>query len=149
MVAFGVLVLLGAMLSLPVIAWLMGLDGSVRHVYIDRVPAEGEGAYILTRQGVMQLYPWYIRWSELPDEAPVLDTASITGFAIAQKQFGPLDDYQLFRLNNGQRIDWVVANQREKQLFLDSGPLSPGDYMLVVQTDDMYGGQTYHYFQLR
>lgn len=148
-VGAGVTLLFGLLVSLPILPWAMGIVTDVKHVYIDQLPADNRGAYLMTRQGVMQLFAWYIEPEEFPQDAPVLDAASIQSIAIVQKQFDPPENFQLYNLNTNQIIPWQSFQQNGMQLILSPGQLAPGDYELAVPTDSMFGGNTMHFFTLQ
>ena len=65
-VVTGATLLLGAVATLPLLPWPMGIVTDAQHVYIEEVPAENRGTYLVTEQGVMQLYTWRIEPSQFP-----------------------------------------------------------------------------------
>ncbi len=148
-VIVGVSILAGTIISVPILTWIMGINGDVQHVYTETLPTDNRGAYLLTDQGVMQLFAWHLELDQVPEDAPTLDAAGLDAVAIVQKQFYPPEQYALLRIDAGVRIDWQSSRQEGTQLFLDPGPLQPGAYMLIVETDEMFGGRTYHYFRVR
>lgn len=144
----GVVVLLGLVAVLPVIPWTMGIVRNVKHVYTSSVPGENRGAYLVTDQGVMQLFAWYVEPSDFPEDAPTLDASSLHSIAIVQKQFSEPNQYQLYDMTTATLLDWTGVQKSGMKLTLIPGKLAPGRYMLVVPLDSMFGGVTIHYFQL-
>jgi hypothetical protein len=148
-VGLGVSLLLGSLVILPVLPWTMGIVTDVKHVYTPSVPEENRGAYLVTPQGAMQLYAWYVEPAIFPGDAPTLDADAIRSIVVVQKQFAAPEDYRLFNLTAGRPIAWQSARTQAMHLTLTPAPLPAGDYVLVVPTDSMFGGQTQHYFRLR
>jgi hypothetical protein len=148
-VVMGATLLLGAVAALPLMPWPMGIVADAQHVYIDAVPAENKGAYLVSEDGVMQLYTWRVEPADFPGDAPTLDSGTIEAIAIVQKQYDPPADYFLFDLTTNQAIPWQQSGEQDGRLVLQPPSLSAGDYMLVVPTDSMFGGKTWHYFRLR
>ena len=148
-VGLGAATLLGAVVSLPILPWGMGIVTQVKHVYTAQVPAENRGAYLVTGQGVMQLYSWYVEPADFPEDAPVLPKDSIKSITIVLKQFDEPDAYQLYDLGTNERIQWKDAKQEGIHLNLVPDTLPVGEYVLVVPTDSMFGGQTLHYFKIK
>lgn len=145
----GLLTIFALLASLPVLPWVMGIVTDMQHTLITELPEDNKGAYLLLDQGVMQLYTWRVEPVEYPTDAPLLEKDSLHAVAVVQKQFDPIDNFLLYNLTTGERFYWPEAEQSGTQLRLETGPLPPGDYMLVVPTDSMYGGNTYHYFRLQ
>lgn len=148
-VSSAALILLGSVAILPVMPWTMGIVGNVKHVYTTSVPEENRGAYLVTDQGAMQLFSWYVEPSDFPDDAPTLDLSSMQSIAIVQKQLSEPEDYRLYNLDTNQAIPWERSYKKDIQLYLSPEKLSAGNYMLIVPTDSMFGGKTVHYFRLR
>ena len=148
-VSGGATLLLGLVAILPVLPWDMGIVTGAKHVYIATVPSDNDGAYLVTGQGVMELYPWSVEPATFPSDAPALAATSVHQIAVVQKQFDDPSRFQLYDLSTGQLVRWSHAEQSGTKLTLDLGaPLSPGRYVLVRPTDSMYGGTTWHYFQI-
>lgn len=141
--------LVGLMAILPVLPWLMGIVTDAKHVYTDSVPEENRGAYLQTTNGAMQLYTWRVEPPNFPEDAPTLERASLQSIVVVQKLFDEVDRYRLYNLETNQQVQWVGSSSEAMQLTLAPPDLSPGPYMLVVPTDSMYGGNTWHYFRLQ
>ena len=138
-----------AIVSLPILPWTMGIVGDVQHVYTAELPAENRGAYLLTDDGVMQLYTWYVQPEEMPDDAPTLEAGRVHGIGVVQKAFSAPDDYQLYELDTGQRVPLGRAAEDGLQMRIDLGrTLAAGSYMLRVPLDSMFGGSSWHYFRI-
>jgi hypothetical protein len=148
-VVIGATFLLGAVASLPLMPWPMGIVTDAQHVYIDAVPAENKGAYLVSEDGVMQLYTWRVEPADFPGDAPTLASGTIDAVAIVQKQYDPPADYLLYDLTTDRAVPWQQGAEQDGRLVLQPPALSAGDYMLVVPTDSMFGGKTWHYFHLR
>ena len=144
----GVLLLFGLVLSLPILPWTMGIVTNAKHTYIAQLPTENKGAYLMTDQGVMQLFTWYVEPEEFPVDAPVLAAGSVQAVAVVQKQFDQPENYQLYSLTEQRLIAWKSFQTQGTQLILTPGPLAPGEYELVVPTDSMFGGTSEHFFAL-
>ena len=147
--AGGVLFLLTLLIALTVIPWATGLVVDAQHVYLAEVPQANRGAYLVTDQGAMQLYNWHLPLADLPSDAPVVAAADVQVLSVVMKQLDAPDAYLLYCLNAGTIVAWRAAWREGRQLLLDPGWLPPGDYLLAIPTDDMFGGKTYHYFGLR
>ena len=65
-VGAGVIFLFGLVISLPILPWTMGIVTDVKHVYMDYLPEDNRGTYLITSLGVMQLYSWYVEPEEFP-----------------------------------------------------------------------------------
>lgn len=138
-----------AIVSLPVLPWAMGIVGDVQHVYTAELPAENRGAYLLTDDGVMQLYTWYVRPDAMPEDAPTLHADRVHGIGIVQKALSEADEYQLYDLATGDQVPLGAATEQGMQMRIALGtPLAPGDYMLRVPLDSMFGGSSWHYFRI-
>ena len=148
-VSAGVIFLFGLVISLPILPWTMGIVTDVKHVYMDNLPVDNRGAYLITSLGVMQLYSWYVEPEEFPQDAPMLDAASIQSIAVVQKQFDVPDNYQLYDMTTAQIVPWKSFQKNGMQMILTPSSLSPGDYELVAPTDSMFGGDTMHFFTLQ
>ncbi len=146
----GVVIIFGALLSLSVLPWAMGIVTNVKHVYIPTLPTDNDGAYLMTDQGVMQLYSWYIEPDDFPSDAPTLQATNVHSVAVVLKQFDVPEHYVLMNGATGEQIRWGTVSQKGTQLILTPlNPLSPGEYELVAPTDGMFGGDTFHYFVLQ
>lgn len=148
-VGLGASLLLGAVAILPILPWPMGIVADAQHVFISQVPEENKGAYLVTGDGVMQLFTWRIEPPSFPDDAPTLDRDRVDAVVIVQKQFDEARNYRLYNLTSEQQVSWQAVSTDKQRLQLDPGPLEPGEYMLVVPTDSMFGGKTWHYFRLQ
>ncbi len=138
-----------AIVSLPILPWTMGIVGDVQHVYTATLPAENRGAYLLTDDGVMQLYTWYVQPEGLPEDAPALDGDRVHGIGVVQKAFSALDEYQLYDLDSGKRVPLGRATEDGMQMRIElARTLAPGSYMLRVPLDSMFGGSSWHYFRI-
>jgi len=145
----GAAVLLGSVAILPMLPWVMGIVTDARHVYTATVPTDNRGAYLVTDDGVMQLFAWHIQPEAFPSDAPTLDLGSIRVATVVQKQFSEVDSYQLLNLTTGQSVDWASSAVDGMQLTLrPAGDLPPGEYVFIVPSDGMFGGNSLHYFRL-
>lgn len=143
----GLLTMLGALLLLPVLPWAMGIVGPVTHVYTDTVPAENKGTYLVTDQGVMQLFTWRVEVPEFPADAPALSASTLREVAVVQRAFEEPAAFQLLALDDGgQIVPWAGSREGTGQLRLLLPPLPPGRYELVIPTDSSFGGVTRHFF---
>ncbi len=146
----GALIIFGALLSLPIMPWAMGIVKDVKHVYIPTLPADNDGAYLMTDQGVMELYEWYIEPDGFPSDAPTLQAANVHSIAIVLKQFDLPEHYILVNGTTGDQIRWGTVSKNGTQMILTPlEPLTPGQYELMAPTDGMFGGDTFHYFTLQ
>ncbi len=146
----GVTVIFGALIFLSVLPWLGGIVTNVKHVYINYLPTDNEGAYLMTDQGVMQLFAWNLELDDYPEDAPTLQAANVHSIAIVMQQFDLPEHYMLVNGTTGQQIRWGQISQNGTQLILTPAqPLQPGEYELTAPTDGMFGGDTYHYFTLQ
>jgi hypothetical protein len=148
-VVSGVVIIFGFVISLPILPWTMGIVKDVKHVYISQLPTENRGTYLLTSNGVMELFAWYVEPEDFPTDAPVLDATSIHSIAVVEKQFDAPENYELVSLNTNEVIPWKSFQQNGMQMIFDPGQLSAGDYELVTPTDSMFGGDTVEYFTLK
>ena len=144
--AFTILIVLMASVIVP---WIFGVVEDAQHVYQEDVPEENRGVYIITEAGVIQLFNWQLPLMALPDDAPVVDAESFQALSIVMKQIEPANSYQLFEMETGDLVSWQNAWRDGRQLLLDPGSLSAGDFMMVIPTDDLFGEKTYHYFRIR
>ena len=145
----GATALLGAVAILPILPWVMGIVTDAKHVYTPTVPTDNRGAYLVTDDGVMQLFTWHIQPDAFPTDAPTLEPGSIRAATVVQKQFAERDSYQLLNLTTGQEIDWASSAVDRMQLTLrPEGELPPGEYLFIVPSDGMFGGNSLHYFRL-
>ncbi len=146
----GVLIIFGALVSLSIMPWAMGIVGNVKHVYIPTLPTDNDGAYLMTNQGVMQLYSWYIEPDDFPSDAPTLQAANVHSVAVVLKQFDVPEHYVLMNGTTGEQIRWGSVSKKGTEMILTPlNPLAAGEYELIAPTDGMFGGDTYHYFILQ
>jgi hypothetical protein len=146
----GAVVIFGALLSLSVIPWFMGIVTDVKHVYISYLPTDNDGVYLMTDQGVMQLFAWSLEPDDFPTDAPILQAANVHSIAIVLKQFDVPEHYALMNGTTGDLIRWGSVSKQGTQLILTPlQPLDPGEYELTAPTDGMFGGSTYQYFILQ
>lgn len=148
-VGIGATVLLGSIAILPILPWVMGIVTDARHVYTATVPPDNRGAYLVTDDGVMQLFTWHVQPEGFPADAPTLELGSVRAATIVQKQFAEPDSYRLLNLATGQPVEWASSAAEGMHLTLrPAGELPRGEYMLIVPSDGMFGGNTLHYFRL-
>ena len=148
-IGLGTVVLLGSVAILPILPWPMGIVTDARHVFTAAVPAENRGAYLVTDQGAMQLFTWNVEPPDFPADAPTLDAGSIQAAAVVQKAFAELDSYRLTNMTTGHSLPWASSEAAGMQLTLHpAAELPPGDYALIVPSDGMFGGRSYHYFRI-
>ncbi len=146
----GVSIIFGALIFLSVLPWLGGIVTNVKHVYINYLPTDNEGAYLMTNQGVMELFEWYLEPDDFPVDAPTLQAANVHSIAIVMKQFDLPEHYVLVNGTTGQQVRWGEISKDGTQMVLTPAqPLQPGEYELTAPTDGMFGGDTYHYFTLQ
>ncbi|HZD78861.1 MAG TPA: hypothetical protein VE646_02315 [Actinomycetota bacterium] len=145
----GLTVLMGAVAALPAIPWLMGIVTNAKSSYTAEIPAENRGTYVVTPDGVTQLYSWSILLDQMPADAPVLERADVDMFAVVQKQFDRLSNYRLIHLADDAEIPLRLVSERGMQLLLRPERLAAGAYLFVVPSDSMFGGSTYQYFRIR
>jgi hypothetical protein len=144
-----VIALFASISSLPFLALAMGLTSqSVRSSWTATVPPENRGAYIVTSSGAMQLFDWYIEPDDFPGDAPTLDPTAVERIAVVQKQHVDPASYRLVHLTTNTVVGWASSSLDGMQLTLVPPPLAPGDYELIVPTDDMFGGSTSDFFRL-
>lgn len=149
-VGLGATTLFSLVIALPILPWTMGIVTAAKHVYIASVPASNPGAYLVTRQGVMELFAWYVEPPTFPSDAPDLFAGDVREVVVVQKQFDPPDRYRLYRFDDHTAITWRSAIRHGEQLTLvPAVPLRAGSYVLLRPTDSMYGGETFHYFRLK
>jgi hypothetical protein len=148
-VGIGVSALLGSIAILPVLPWVMGIVTDARHVYAAEIPRDNRGAYLVTDQGVMQLFTWYVQPDEFPRDAPTLPEGSVREIAIVQKAFDDQDRYQLIDLTANRSVALAPGSKDGMKLTLRPvGALPAAEYLLVVPLDGMFGGQSWHYFRI-
>ncbi len=146
----GAVIIFGALLSLSILPWAMGIVKDVKHVYIPSLPTDNDGAYLMTDQGIMELFAWYIEPDDYPSDAPTLQAANVHSIAIVMKQFDLPEHYVLMNGTTGEQIRWGTISKNGTQLILTpASPLQAGEYELSAPTDGMFGGETYHYFILQ
>jgi hypothetical protein len=147
---FSVTTILGLVAVLPLMPVYMGIwNKPFKSVYIQQVPDENNGVYMITDQGVMQAYSWSIQPDDFPSDSPALDYTSVQKFVVVSKVFDDPQNYTLFNITTGEQIRWMSISQQGVELTLDPGPLQPGQYELDTPTDSMFGGDTYQYFTLK
>ncbi|MEJ2209143.1 MAG: hypothetical protein P8129_08925, partial [Anaerolineae bacterium] len=56
--------------------------------------------------------------------------------------------YILYDLGRQHTVGWQSVERRGRQIILQPSIVGPGDYLLIVPTEDLLGGNTYHYFRL-
>jgi hypothetical protein len=148
-VGMGVTALLGSVAILPALPWVMGIVTDARHVYAAEVPLENRGAYLVTDQGVMQLFTWYVEPDGFPGDAPTLAEGSVREIAVVQKAFDDQDRYQLIDLTDNRTVSWSTSSKDGMRLTLvPEAALAAADYLLVIPLDGMFGGQAWHYFRI-
>jgi hypothetical protein len=146
----GATFIFGALIMLSVLPWVGGIVTDVKHVFIPSLPADNEGAYLMTDQGVMQLFEWYLEPDDYPEDAPTLQANSVHSIAIVMKQFDAPQNYILINGTTGNQIRWgSVSKDGTRMILTPSSPLQPGEYELTAPTDGMFGGSTYHFFTLQ
>ncbi len=146
----GAVVIFGALIGLSILPWAAGIVKDVKHVYISYLPTDNDGAYLMTDQGVMELFEWYLEPDDFPEDAPTLQATNVHSIAIVMKQFDVPEHYMLVNGTTGEQIRWGQVSQNGTQLILTPArPLPPGEYELTAPTDSMFGGSTYHYFILQ
>jgi hypothetical protein len=143
-------IIFGSLIALSVLPWAAGIVKDVKHVYISTLPTDNEGAYLVTNQGVMELFEWYLEPDDFPTDAPTLQAKNVHSIAIVMKQFDLPEHYMLVNGTTGEQIHWGTVSENGTQLILTpNSPLAPGEYELSAPTDGMFGGDTYHYFILQ
>lgn len=147
-VAGALLTLLAALLVLPALPWVMGIVGPVQHVYVEEVPAGNAGTYLVTDDGVMQLYTWQVEMPSFPDDAPTVTAGSVREVAVVAREFDPPADYRLVDLDRGRVVPWTGSERVDGQLRLTPPRLPAGRYQLVVPKDSSFGGVTTHYVRI-
>jgi hypothetical protein len=143
------MVALAMFFAMNVLPWLSGIRSGAKHTYLPEISDQVRGVYLLTEQGVMLLYTWNMPLDNVPDDAPTLDATTLHTLTVVHKQFYPPESYLLYNLTANALIPWQATHQQDRQLVLDPGPLVPGDYLFIMPTMDMFGGESYHYFRLR
>lgn len=134
---------------LPVLPWAMGILGDVQHSYTATVPDENKGAYLVTDDGVMQLYSWDVEPTDFPPDAPVLEASRVHGLVLVQRAFDDVDAHVLYHIDRGHRVPWAGSAASPRHLELEwEGDLAPGRYLLVVPSDSSFGGVHRHYFRI-
>ncbi len=103
----------------------------------------------MTDQGILQIYGWSIEPDDFPTDAPTISPASAHQLVVVQSQFADFQNYQLTNITTGETIRWQSISQKGRQLTLDPGPLSPGEYEFISPTDSMFGGSTYEFFTIQ
>ncbi len=142
--------ILSAVALMPLAPVYMGIaNAKFKSVYIQQVPADNNGVYLLTDQGVLQVYSWSIEPEDYPDDTAVLSAATLHRFVVVSKQFDDAVNYKLLSLQTGEFVPWQSFDQKGTELTLDPGSLPPGQYELTTPTDNMFGGDTYEFFTLQ
>ncbi|MEA2623737.1 MAG: hypothetical protein QOH61_2647 [Chloroflexota bacterium] len=148
-VGVGATALLGSIAILPALPWVMGIVTDARHVYAAEVPQDNRGAYLVTDQGVMQLFTWYVQPDEFPRDAPTLPQGSVREIAVVQKLFDDQSRYQLIDLTTNRLIALASGSKVGMRWTMrPDADLAAAEYLLVVPLDGMFGGQTWHYFRV-
>jgi hypothetical protein len=147
-VSLGILLLLATFVALPVVAWAMGIVAEAQHALMERIPQNNPGTYLLTEQGALPLYDWYMPMTRLPPDAASLEVQSLRILVVATRRSHSSQAYILYDLGRQAPLTWQSSRQEGRQLFLQPPPLQAGDYLLIVPTEDLLGGNTYHYFRL-
>ncbi len=145
-IAFGVVGIFGALAALPVLPWMMGIVTDVRYAYTATVPTDNEGAYLVTAQGAMELYPWSVEPEDFPPDAPSMPIGAVREIVIVQKVFDDVPKYQLYNLDSEVLIPWADSATDGTTLTLHPKELPGGRYALVVPSSGMFGGETVDYF---
>ncbi len=142
--------LFGTLMLMPVFPVFMGILGDVPQplIYLPEMPAGVSGAYLLTEQGTLPLYEWYMPLQQAPRDSAVLSRLQIQQVVVAQKVLYPASDYQLYWLETGQRMAWQMEEQQDTRLLLKPANLPVGSFMLVVPTNGMFGGENFYYFKV-
>lgn len=149
-VGLGAGVLLGSVAILPAVPWVMGIVTDAKHVYINAVPTDNKGTYLITNKGVMELFAWNEEPEVFPGDAPTLQTGDIRSIAVVQNQFDTYDKYQLYDMNTETQVTLQGATVQGHELAFNLGrPLTPGQYMMVVPSDSMYGGEIWNFFKIK
>ncbi len=147
-IAFGVLGIFGALAVLPVLPWTMGIVTNVKYSYTDTVPADNEGAYLVTDKGAMELYPWEVEPEDFPPDAPSMPLGSVHEIVVVQKVFDDVSKYQLYNLDTESLIPWAGSSTDGTELTLHPRELPGGEYVLVVPSSGMFGGESMDYFRV-
>ncbi|MGE5224294.1 MAG: hypothetical protein ACM3PY_17800 [Omnitrophica WOR_2 bacterium] len=142
--------ILSAVALLPVVPIYMGIaNARFKSVYIQQVPTDNNGVYLVTNQGVLQVYSWSIEPEDYPGDSAVLNTTDIQHIVVVSKQFDVAANYRLYSLSTGEVIPWQSYEKNGTQLTLNPGLLEAGQYELQTPTDNMFGGDTWQYFTLQ
>lgn len=142
------LLLLAGLLALSLFPSALGIVANAQHVRIEQIPENNAGAYLLTEQGAIPIYDWRMPMSKLPPDALALETGSLRTLVIAGRQVHPSTAYVLYDLGRQHTVGWQSVQRQGRQLLLQPPRLAPGDYLLIVPTEDVFGSNTYHYFRL-
>ncbi|MDQ2807682.1 MAG: hypothetical protein M3Z04_12365, partial [Chloroflexota bacterium] len=149
-VGLGAGVLLGSVAILPAVPWVMGIVTDAKHVYINAVPTDNKGTYLITNKGVMELFAWSEEPEVFPSDAPTLQPDDISSIAVVQNQFDTYDKYQLYEMNTETQMTLQDGHAQGHELtFKLGGTLTPGQYMMVVPSDSMYGGEIWNFFVIK
>ena len=147
-IAFGVLGIFGALAVLPVLPWTMGIVTDVKYSYTDTVPADNEGTYLVTDKGAMELYAWAVEPEDFPPDAPSMPLGSVHEIVVVQKVFDDVSKYQLYNLDTETLIPWGGSSADGTELTLHPRELPAGQYVLVVPSSGMFGGESMDYFRV-
>ncbi len=142
--------LLGSVAILPAVPWVMGIVTDAKHVYISAVPTDNKGTYLITNKGVMELFTWNEEPEVFPSDGPTLQTGDISSIAVVQNQFDTYDKYQLYDMNTETQVTLQDGHAHGHELTFNLGrPLTPGQYMMIVPSDSMYGGEIWNFFKIK
>ncbi len=142
-------VLFGTLFVLPYLPWISGMVSDVQqNVYFQDLPDDAVGDFLVTSQGYMPLFDWYMPLQAAPRDAPVLELGQLEQVIVFQKVLFPQDEYHLYQLETGSRVPWMDSQPLARKIILEPGMLMPGSYMLIIPTNGMFGGEIYHYFRV-
>lgn len=144
----GIVLLSAFVVALSILPWSMGIVAEAQRAYVEQIPEGTPGAYVLTKQGAMPLYEWYMPMAKLPPDAAALAARSLRSLVIVSRRFQAPQVYILYSLGTQQPVGWHAVHHQGRQLFLEPPSLGPGDYLLIVPTEDVFGGNIYYYFRL-
>ena len=143
----GLLLLVG-LLALSLVPSVLGIVAKAQHALVESMPENDAGAYLLTDQGALPIYNWRMPMSKLPPDAAALEVGRLRSLVIVGQQVHSETAYVLYDLGRQHTVAWRSIHQQGRQLYLQPSSLPPGDYLLIVPTEDVFGGNTYHYFRL-
>lgn len=150
-IGFGIILTL--LISIPLSAFVAVVMGATpKYVLMAAVPARGDGAYLQVKDrahsGVIQLFPWYIRLDEFPDDAPILNPAHITALIISQRGLDDPSKYTLFRLDDNSRVMLDVVARPTQLILTPRAPLAAGNYLLDMPRSGMFAERQFLYFRV-